>query len=131
MALYLVQAASEADADLARARFHREGFSWAAFVWGWVWLLYRRLWLAFLVWAVLEVAFILAVLPHVSGFVAAACDCLARIYLGLEAQRLRVNGGWRRAGLMTVVQGASRDEAETSFFRAHRSPTPPPMESVA
>ena len=123
MTLYLVQARGTDDAALVRARFLAEGFSWPAFVFAQLWLLYHRLWLALLTWIVLEVAFFFLVLPHVSGWIAAAVDILARLFLGLEGNRLRQHKGARRAALVDFVEARDRDEAEAIFYRRHRSLT--------
>ena len=50
MTLYVVQAPGSDDDSLVRAHFVADGFSWPAFLFAWAWLLYRRLWLALLVW---------------------------------------------------------------------------------
>ena len=120
MTLYVVQARGTDDAALVRARFLAEGFSWPAFVFAPLWLLYHRLWLALVTWIVLEVAFVFLVLPHVSGWIAAAVDILARLFLGLEGNRLRQHEGARRAALVDLVEARDRDEAEAIFYRRHR-----------
>ena len=120
MTLYVVQARGTDDAALVRARFLAEGFSWPAFVLAPLWLLYHRLWLALVTWIVLEVAFFFLVLPHVSGWIAAAVDILARLFLGLEGNRMRQNEGARRASLVELVEARDRDEAEAIFYRRHR-----------
>ena len=120
MTMYVVQARGTDDAALVRARFLAEGFSWPAFVFAQLWLLYHRLWLALLTWIVLEVAFFFLVLPHVSGWIAAAVDILARLFLGLEGNRLRQHKGARRAALVDLVEARDRDEAEAIFYRRHR-----------
>ena len=120
MTLYVVQARGTDEAALVRARFLAEGFSWPAFVFAQLWLLYHRLWLALVPWIVVEVAFVLVVLPHVSGWTAAAVDILARIFLALEGNRLRQNKGARRAGLVELVEARDRDEAEAIFYRRRR-----------
>ena len=120
MTLYVVQARGTDDAALVRARFLAEGFSWPAFILAQLWLLYHRLWFALLTWIVAEVAFYFFVLPHVSGWIAAAVDILARLFLGLEGNRLRQAKGARRATLVELVEARDRDEAEATFYRRHR-----------
>ena len=93
MTLFTVQASGTDDAALARARFVGDRFSWPAFVFGWLWLLYQRLWLALLVWVALEGLFIVLVVPHVALATAFLVDLLARLFLGLEAHRLRLSKG--------------------------------------
>jgi hypothetical protein len=119
MALYVVQAAGRAPAQLVEARFIPEGFSWPAFIYAQLWLLYHRLWLALAVWAVLEVAFFFLVFPHVGGPVSALIDGLAHLFIGFEGNRLRQDKGARRAALTEIVEARDRDEAETLFFRRH------------
>ena len=119
MTLYVVQAPGSDDDALVRAHFVADGFSWPAFLFTWAWLLYRRLWLALLVWIVVDVAFIALVLPHVSLFTAFLVELLARIALGLEAHRLRVAKGARRAVLTELVEARDRDEAEAIFYARH------------
>ncbi len=120
MTLYLVQTRGTDDAALVRARFLAEGFSWPAFVFAQLWLLYHRLWLALLTWIVLEVAAFALVVPHVSGWTVAAVDILARVFLGLEANRLRLTKGARRAAMTDLVEARDRDEAEAIFYARHR-----------
>ena len=119
MTLYVVQARGTDDAALVRARFLAEGFSWPAFTFAPFWLLYHRLWLALATWIVLEVAAFALVVPHVSGWTAAGVDILARVFLGLEANRLRLAKGARRAALTELVEARDRDEAEAIFYRRH------------
>lgn len=121
MTLFLVQARTRDDEALERARFIRDGFSWPAFAFGWAWLLFHRLWLAFLTWAVLETAFILFVLPHVSIPVALCIDALARAFIGVEASRLRLAKGRGKAAFTDLVEARDREDAEAIFFaRARR-----------
>ena len=46
-------------------------------------------------------------------------DILARLILGLEANRLRLAKGARRAALTELVEARDRDEAEAIFYRRH------------
>ncbi len=52
MALYAVHCATRAPADLARARFVKQGFRFWAFLFAPLWLLGQRLWLGFALWLV-------------------------------------------------------------------------------
>ncbi len=124
MTLYVVQAPGSDDDALVRARFVADGFSWPAFLFTWVWLLYRRLWLALLVWILVDVAFLALVLPHVSLVTAFLVELLARIALGLEAHRLRVAKGARRAVVTGLVEARDRDEAEAIFYARHGTVLP-------
>jgi hypothetical protein len=117
MAVYVVQARGQDEASLERASFIRDGFSWTALIFGPFWLLYHRLWLALLIWIVVEATFFAVVLPHVIGPTAGAADLLAHLFLGFEGQRLRLAKAGRRANLVGVVEARDLAEAETRFFR--------------
>jgi hypothetical protein len=116
MPVYVVQARGRDDASLERASFIKDGFSWAAVVLGPFWLLYHRLWLALLVWIVVEAALFVALLPHVVPPVLGVIDLLAHLFLGLEGQRLRLAKAGRRARVAGVVEARDLAEAETRFF---------------
>lgn len=131
MALYVIQARGADRASLERATIIKDGFSWAAFVFGPFWLLYRRLWLALLLWVALEVAFVLVVAPNVPGGVSTLVDLLAHLFIGLEGNRLRLAKSARRASLVDVMEGRDRDDAEIRFFRRLFSEVGPVAESAA
>ena len=124
MTLFVVQAPGIDDDALARARFVADRFSWPAFIFAWAWLLYRRLWLALLVWVVVEIAFLVLVAPHVSLGTTFLVDLLARLALGLEAHRLRVAKGAKGATLTELVEARDRDEAEAIFYSRRRPVAP-------
>ncbi len=126
MALYVIQARGSNNASLARARAVRDGFSWGALVFAQLWLLAHRLWLALLVWVVLEVAFFLFVYPQVSGPTTALVDALAHLYIGFEGNRLRIAKAARRARVTAVVAASNRDEAEMRFFERLLPSVPKP-----
>ncbi len=100
--------------------FVREGFSWAAFLFGALWMLWRRLWLVLLGYIVLiaglEVVFRLlgaSIGPRIlTGF-------LIALLIGLEAGTLRrwtlVRRGGRDHG---IVVGDDLEAAERRFFSA-------------
>ena len=116
MAVYLVQAADATQAQILKARFIREGFSWPAFILAQLWLIYHRLWLALAVWVALEVAFVVLVYPHVGVGISAAIDGLAHLFIGLEGNRLRQVKG-ARATVTELVDARTREEAEAIFYR--------------
>ncbi len=120
MTLYIVQAPGTDDEALARARFVEDRFSWPAFVFAWAWLLYRGLWLVFIVWVVVEAAVLVLVAPHVSLATIFGLDLLARVFLGLEAYRLRIAKGARRAALTELGEARDRHEAEAIFYARYR-----------
>ena len=123
MTLYVVQAPDASDTGLAKARFIRDGFSWPAFVFAQVWLLYHRLWIPLLVWVVLEVAYFVFVAKQVPPGTSVAVDLLAHLFIGFEGSRLRQAKGARRAALVDLVEARDRDEAEVLFYRRHADPS--------
>ena len=129
MALYIAQAEGQDETALEQASILRDGFSWTALVFGPFWLLYQRLWLAALIWIVLESAFIVLVLPHVAPDAAALADLLAHCFLGFEGQRLRIAKASRKAAITDMVEGRDWEEAETRFFQRHVPPPLPVLEA--
>ena len=124
MTLYVVQAPDASDPGLAKARFIKDGYSWPAFVFAQIWLLYHRLWIPLLVWVALEVAYFVFIARQVPGGVSVAADLLAHLFIGLEGGRLRQAKGARRAALIDLVEARDRDEAEVVFYRRHARPFP-------
>ena len=59
-------------------------------------------------------------MPHVSFDTVFLLDLLARLFLGLEAHRLRLAKGAKRATLTDLVEARDRDEAEAIFYARHR-----------
>ena len=136
MALYAVHCASGAPADLAGARFVKQGFRFWAFVFAPLWLLAQRLWLAFVAWLVASLA--------VSGLLAgglidpaaaSALGVLLALFVGFEGASL-IDARLNRAGLaeVAIVGGRRREDAERAFYAralaeaalAPRAPSPPP-----
>jgi hypothetical protein len=120
MTIFVVQAPGEDDRSLLRATFIKDGFSWAAFAFGPFWLLYRRLWLLFALWVVVEAAVIAFVVPHLSGGTALVIDLLAHVFIGFEGNRLRQGKAARRAVVSDLVEARGRDEAEVLFYCRQR-----------
>ncbi|WP_439816377.1 DUF2628 domain-containing protein [Zavarzinia sp. CC-PAN008] len=95
-----------------------EGFSWGAFVFSWMWLAYRRLWLALGLFLGVLVAIGLArVLTGFDAGTHATLVLAAMVFLGLEGNDLRrarlEARGWRELG---VVGARSLDEAEVAML---------------
>lgn len=90
----------------------RDGFSFLAFIFPPLWLLWHRLWIeAVAVFAVLMVA---AVLENALGFAASApISLLVSIFVGLEGNAMRIAGrrrhGWN---MIAVIDARNIDEAE-------------------
>ena len=125
----------ESAADPERFVFVRDGFYFWAFVLAPFWLLARRLWLALVIYAVLNGAFgaALAFLRVSSEwqFLAAFFIALA---VGFEAASIwrwtLARHGWKTLGF---VIGEDQEIAERRFYaawaeRAHDRPAPPPAE---
>jgi hypothetical protein len=106
-------------ATLERAVFVREGFSWAALIFGPLWLLWNRLWLALVVWLALESALVIwNVFSSPAHLVTTALVFLMHLALAFEASQLR-RGALARRRFQTagLVQGRRLMEAEGAFFR--------------
>jgi Protein of unknown function (DUF2628) len=132
---YLVfepQAGNRTPEEAERVMFLREKFSWPAFVFGPLWLLWNRLWLGFAFWfaavALIGVAVAELQLDHIFTALALAVPSLI---LALEATQLRqhklVASGFREAG---VVMAGDIESAERRFFdrwlaREKTKPQPP------
>jgi hypothetical protein len=98
--------------------FVRDGFSFWAFVFGPVWLLYRRLWLALVGYIVLSIAVAVALSWLHAGFgTRSIVVLLIAALMGLEAASLRrwtfSRRTWR---LLDVVVADDEEAAERRFF---------------
>jgi hypothetical protein len=124
MAVFTVHQPPRQTGDLLahteRFVFVRDGFAWGAFVFGPLWLLRHRLWLALFGYVILVAALglVLRALEGPAG-VTALIGFLIALFLGIEASSLRRWGleraGWRGAG---VVVGDDLEAAERRFFHA-------------
>ncbi|HKH80344.1 MAG TPA: DUF2628 domain-containing protein [Methylovirgula sp.] len=105
-------------AALVDAAFVPEGFSRAAFFLGPFWLAWHRLWLELLAWLVVFGLLASGALRFIGPGTSFMIGFLLQILLGLEGNNLR-RGGLARRGyrLVDVAAGATRDDAERSFFR--------------
>ena len=104
-----------------RMVFIRDRFSWGAFLVPPLWMLWRRLWLVFLIYlvglgAVMTAAWAAGVSPGGRNLI----YFLVVLLIGFEAGNLRrwklLRGGWRERG--TVI-GSDIDTAERRFFDAY------------
>ena len=108
----------DADRHAERITFVRDGFTWSAFIFGPLWMLRHRLWLAFVVYAVIFAAVGLAqyarVLPPGTETVVGV---MLALLIGLEAATLRRRKllwwRWRDAGIVVANNLVS---AEQRFF---------------
>jgi hypothetical protein len=120
MAVYTVHAPADAAAGehADRITFLRDGFHVWAMLFGPLWLVWHRLWLALLGYLVVAggLSVVLALLGA-SGGVRAAVFGLLAILMGLEAASLRrwsySRGKWRQ---IDFVVADSEQGAERSFF---------------
>lgn len=117
-------------ATLERAVLIREGFSWAALIFGPLWLLWHRLWLALVVWlAALTALAAWNAYGLPAPYAVAALLAIMHLVLGLEAAPLR-GAGFRRRRYQTVgvVHGRRRFDAERAFFLSIKAPKSPSVE---
>ena len=109
----------EAVAGPEGARAAGTGFSWAALVFGPLWLLARGLWLELLVYAVVEVAaFALVGLGALNPGALVALAALGHLYLAVEGRALAL-AARERSGrpLVDLVYAGSALEAEKVLSR--------------
>jgi len=124
--------------DAARkAVFVKDGFSIGAFLFGPLWLLWRRMWLVFLFWLLAEIVLLLiARALHFDERLQGIVSLLFSICVSLEANALRAwtlrRKSWR---FMGIAVGHKLDEAEQRHFATRtiiepQRPTPPPARSL-
>lgn len=115
--------------------FVKEGFCWPAFYVTAPWLLWRRMWLVFLIYIAATLA-IFALFEQVDLPVAWLIHALFGFLVALEANNLRrwtlERSGYRFLG---VVSGANLSEAEFRFFASWvnqpaQQPVPEPAKPV-
>jgi len=121
--------------EIEQARLLPETFSWPAFVFGGLWLLGKRLWLATLVYVLLWGAMIYA--SNQFGLARGALlisHWAIALFLGLEGQNLvarkLARQGWR---LADVVEARDLPEAERRYFERalERDALPPRLPAPA
>jgi hypothetical protein len=103
---------------LERAELVKDGFTWSAFFFTFLWFFYHRLWLAGIavLVALLAVGFLFGVL-RVPPFQATLAQFLIQILIGLEASSLRRWTLARRGRpAVDVVTASNIDEAATKAF---------------
>ena len=121
MPTYTVHVPSGLENDVERAErtiFVREGFSLPAFLFGPLFLVYRRLWRATLAWCVAAIA--LSGLTHILGLpvpVTLLLFLVLAVLVGLEAnEALRQALGRRGYIGSALVTAATRATVERTFF---------------
>jgi uncharacterized protein DUF2628 len=111
---------NEAESDPTRFAFVRDGFYVWAFLLGPLWMLWHRLWLAFIGYVALVAATHFAlIMLNVPDGVKIAVGVLLALLVGFEAPSLRrwtlTRRGWSNLG---VVVADDRESAERRFFDA-------------
>jgi hypothetical protein len=131
MAVYTVHEPLRQNGDVlardgAQVVFVRDGFSWAAFLFGPFWILGHRLWWAFAIYAVVVVVLgVLADLAGGSGWLMVLLAFLLACLMGLEGASLRRWALERRGcTVRAVVVGEDLDAAERRYFDARITPAP-------
>ena len=126
MPIYTVHVPPHVDDEAARAErtaFVRDGFNGWAFLFGPLFLLRHRAWIALVAWILLAAAGVwLVALLHLPRQVDVALLLLLQLFLGLESHTIR-QASLRRRGFdfAAVVAGAGRDDGERAFFHNHRA----------
>lgn len=147
MSVYTVHAPPAPHADplpaAERIVFVRDGFSFWAFVFAPLWMLWHRMWLVVTAYLVVVAAIAMSmVLVGASSTGVAVVFLLMSLLVGLEASTLRrfalLRRGWNDVG---IVSGDDVEEAERRFFASwlRRTPiqdaanasTPPPPDRSA
>jgi hypothetical protein len=134
MATYTVQEpparASEAASDPDRYVFVRDGFYFWAFLFGPLWMLWRRLWLVLLIYVVATAALQAGFWAlGASGSTKFVVGVLIALLVGFEAGTLwrwtLSRRGWHSVG---VVVAPNLEAAEHRFFDSYLAhhPSPPP-----
>jgi hypothetical protein len=127
----------DALAHTERFVFVRDGFSWPAFLFGPLWMLRHRLWLALIVYLIVLAGLGAALRAVGVGDAAVAITLLVSLLVGFEASSLRRYGlarrKWKSIGL---VVGDDLESAERRFFDTWtgepvRRPAPPPAAGAA
>jgi hypothetical protein len=118
---------NEASADPERFAFVRDGFYFWAFLFGPLWMLWRRLWLVTLLYFVASIGLLIGLWAlGAAGIVKFVVWLLLALLIGFEAGTLRrwtlSRRGWKNIGL---VVGEDMETAERRFFAAWTPPLPP------
>jgi hypothetical protein len=121
MAVYTVHEPSSSTGAAAPERFVfvRDGFSFAALIFGPLWMLRHRMWLVLLIYAVVVAVLSVVLHLHASAGMATIAWALFALLLGFEAGTLRRfslgRRGFRNVG---IVVGDDLELAERRFFDA-------------
>lgn len=125
-----LQSGRDIDA-VERAILLKDGFNIYAFLFTGLWLLAKKLWLAFAIFLPLWIALVVGGrLVGLHPLAIMGAQALAGVFLALEGGRLLerklTRKGWTVAG---VIEGAKRDAVERRFFE--HAAMPPPARASA
>jgi hypothetical protein len=116
-----------------RTEFVREKFSWAALFFAPLWLLFNRLWLAFVLFCAAELLIACAVyFLGLTGFVGAAALILPPLIVAFESAQLQrfrlLQKNYREADVVTAddLENAERRYFERRKLPVRDSMSPPP-----
>ncbi|WP_068311226.1 DUF2628 domain-containing protein [Polycladidibacter hongkongensis] len=122
--------------DMERAHFVKDRFTWLAFFFPIIWLLFHRMWLVFLGY-IAAIAVLILLTPYTSEYTSGALSFVFSLVFAFEAGALR-NWTLQRKGfvLRDVINASSRAEAEQRFFdklsgAAPEEPTGAPQDRPA
>jgi hypothetical protein len=125
MRIYTVHERAGAPADGEGLVFVREGFSWEAFVFTFLWLVFQRLWLALVVYIVVVLA--AAAAAAAIGLSPAgmfAVSFALHFLLACEANDIRRRAlASRGYPEIAIASGRTLVEAERDFFRRWQGPS--------
>ena len=124
----------ETDSDPDRFVFVRDGFHFWAFLFGPLWLLWHRLWLVLLIYALATTAVQAALWAlGMSAVVKFTVGLLIALLVGFEAASLRRWTYRRRWNNLGLVVAPDLESAERRFFDVWvaRKPTSPPEVTVS
>lgn len=113
--------AGEPSSLVEQTRLVREGFSWGALVFGPLWLIWHRLWLALVVWLLAEGVILglgATLIPNERW--TGLLELLVALLLGLEGAQIRRAKLARRGYAQVDVVSAPRlEQADRLFFERH------------
>lgn len=126
--VHLPDASRRDAATLEKAEFVPDGFSYTAFAYGELWLLFQRLWVALALYlAVLALLLAAGVFLNLGAGMLLAVLALMHLFLGLEGNQIRrlslERSGWPA---VEVVTARTLAEAEGKFFAEATRSRPAP-----
>lgn len=124
MAIFTVHLPPEREAAPEKIVFLRDGFSGWAFVFGPIWFMWKRAWLAAFLWSL-----VLAAVAGAGSLLKIPADAMSfaglavSLFLGFEGVRILAWSLQRRGYVESdVVIGENEEEAEMVYFGRLRAP---------